>query len=546
MIRNTLLTHLILTILLVLGFNNIVFSQSQDQKTMTITIETIDENDKLEIKKLKLKGEEADESKVDEIVEEHLTGNEKSVNVNVEIEATSDSDTNQININGEQMDVKIEGDKVYINGEEVEEGTFGDKTVKIFKMDDVDSEELNEVLQELNIQDMDDIMFIETEIETEKITSSEKGFLGVYKSDFIENDSDGVTVGGVTKGFPAEKAGIQTGDIIIKFNGVTTNSFAELAKLIEAEKPGNIVDVTYLRNNAAETVEVTLIGQPNRRQAFGWQDRDGNKHPRGERRFKFKDSTKEDAFMRGQNCYPPSRESRSNCSKNNNCCDTDQDCCKRISSSNNKARLGIGIAEGQGARIISVNKNSAASKAGMVVGDDIIKLDKEDIESTEDLIKAMSTYEPGDKVKVIYLRKGKKIKSKIVLDKTEISCCAPVEKRNKKIEKQRIIIRKDKEGNSVEEAEMKFENNLKIDELDVYPNPTSSEMNFKFKIKKKNPTEFKIVDIRGQEVFSDNIENFTGSYETTFDFSNLTEGMYFFQINQDGKKFTEKIMYSKD
>jgi len=547
MTRKSSLIQVFLILFLILGFCTDSFAQSNDQKTMTITIETIDEVDQKHVKKLKFIGEDADVSKVDEIVDDHLTGNEKSVNVNVEIEATSDSDTTEINLNGKQMDIRVEGDKVYIDEEEVEEGSFGDKTVRIIQMDDIDNDEIKEALEELNIEDLDgdQILFIETEIETEEAIGSDKGFLGVYKSNANKNEDEGVVVGGVTIGLPAEKAGIQKGDVIIKINGVRTNSFGELAKLIEAEKPGNTVDITYRSGDVTENVEVTLTDQPNRRQAFRWQDI-GSTHPKGERRYKYKDSDKEDAFLRGGRNRSSSRRSKSNCSKNNSCRDSDQDCCKRRNTSNNKARLGVGIAEGQGARIISVNKKSAASKAGILVGDDIIKLDKEVIGSTEELIKAMSSYEPGDQVKVTYLRKGKKIKSKIVLDKTEVSCCAPNGKRSNKIERQRIIIKKNKKDNSAGEAEMRFENNLKVDDLDVYPNPTSSEMNFKFTIGKKNPTEFKIVDMTGQEVFSDKIENFTGTYETTFDFSNLSEGMYFFQINQDGKNFSEKIMYSKD
>jgi len=274
MTRKSSLIQVFLILFLILGFCTDSFAQSNDQKTMTITIETIDEVDQKHVKKLKFIGEDADVSKVDEIVDDHLTGNEKSVNVNVEIVATSDSDTTEINLNGKQMDIRVEEDKVYIDEEEVEEGSFGDKTVRIIQMDDIDNDEIKEALEELNIEDLDgdQILFIETEIETEETIGSDKGFLGVYKSNANKNEDEGVVVGGVTIGLPAEKAGIQKGDVIIKINGVRTNSFGELAKLIEAEKPGNTVDITYRSGDVTENVEVTLTDQPNRRQAFRWQD----------------------------------------------------------------------------------------------------------------------------------------------------------------------------------------------------------------------------------------------------------------------------------
>ena len=62
----------------------------------------------------------------------------------------------------------------------------------------------------------------------------------------------GAYVEAVGKGSPAEKGGIQTGDIIIKFNDETVRDMSHLLLLVGAAKIGKSVDLTVLREDNQE------------------------------------------------------------------------------------------------------------------------------------------------------------------------------------------------------------------------------------------------------------------------------------------------------
>jgi len=68
----------------------------------------------------------------------------------------------------------------------------------------------------------------------------------------------GVTISNVVAGTPAEKAGLQTGDTITHVNGKPVKSGDELVGLISATKPGNKVDLTYVRNGQQKEANVTV------------------------------------------------------------------------------------------------------------------------------------------------------------------------------------------------------------------------------------------------------------------------------------------------
>ena len=66
----------------------------------------------------------------------------------------------------------------------------------------------------------------------------------------------GVPVLGVAKGLPADQAGIQANDIIVKFNGTETPSGQALSDALNQTKPGDEITVTVYRSG--ETLDLTL------------------------------------------------------------------------------------------------------------------------------------------------------------------------------------------------------------------------------------------------------------------------------------------------
>jgi Do/DeqQ family serine protease len=81
----------------------------------------------------------------------------------------------------------------------------------------------------------------------------------------LENGQLGVLVTNVVKGSPAEKAGIQSGDIILQVNGKATTSTGQLRSSIGIKKIGDKVKLTLLRDGREKQLTVA-IGKPQTQQ----------------------------------------------------------------------------------------------------------------------------------------------------------------------------------------------------------------------------------------------------------------------------------------
>ncbi len=68
----------------------------------------------------------------------------------------------------------------------------------------------------------------------------------------------GIYVDAINDGSSAEAAGMKEGDIITRVGAQDVNSAAELQEQVSRFRPGDKVDVTYLRNGESKTVNVTL------------------------------------------------------------------------------------------------------------------------------------------------------------------------------------------------------------------------------------------------------------------------------------------------
>jgi serine protease Do len=70
--------------------------------------------------------------------------------------------------------------------------------------------------------------------------------------------AQGVLVRGVEEGSPAEKAGIEAGDIITRFDGKPIEKPADLPRAVGNTKPGSQVSLTVFRRGATQDLTVTV------------------------------------------------------------------------------------------------------------------------------------------------------------------------------------------------------------------------------------------------------------------------------------------------
>jgi serine protease Do len=68
----------------------------------------------------------------------------------------------------------------------------------------------------------------------------------------------GALVSSVEKGGPAEKAGVEAGDVILRFDGKAVSASEDLPRIVGGTKPGNRVAMQVWRSKASREVQVTV------------------------------------------------------------------------------------------------------------------------------------------------------------------------------------------------------------------------------------------------------------------------------------------------
>jgi S1-C subfamily serine protease len=91
----------------------------------------------------------------------------------------------------------------------------------------------------------------------------DRAWLGVSTSDAAPRD--GALVQDVT-GEPAQRGGLERGDLILSFDGRTIATASDLGQAVLTRKPGDTVKVVVQRDGSRETLEVTLGTRPNEAQ----------------------------------------------------------------------------------------------------------------------------------------------------------------------------------------------------------------------------------------------------------------------------------------
>lgn len=93
-----------------------------------------------------------------------------------------------------------------------------------------------------------------------------RGWLGVRIQNVDEDtadalklaESEGALIAGVEENGPAKKAGIEVGDVIVKFNGKSIKGSRDLARFVAEAEVGKEVEVILFRKGKEQSLQVTL------------------------------------------------------------------------------------------------------------------------------------------------------------------------------------------------------------------------------------------------------------------------------------------------
>jgi serine protease Do len=102
-----------------------------------------------------------------------------------------------------------------------------------------------------------------------------RGYLGVNVQPVTEDMAEsmgmktakGAIVAEAMSGTPAADAGLKAGDVITKLNGQVVDDASDLTRRIGSFKPSDKVELTYMRDGAEKTAQITLADQKNEKVA---------------------------------------------------------------------------------------------------------------------------------------------------------------------------------------------------------------------------------------------------------------------------------------
>jgi serine protease Do len=215
----------------------------------------------------------------------------------------------------------------------------------------------------------------------------EKAWLGVYLGDIEVHGEDhrddpgrGIRILSVIDDSPAQKAGIEDGDLIIAFNGIDIKDEDDFYREFRNLLPDDAVDVIVLRDGDEENLEV-ILGQ------------------RADRSIIQKE-------FRIPSIHIPEMRKRGYIGVH-------------LQELTDELREYFDVAKGEGILISKVEDDSPAEDAGLRAGDVLTDADGEVIRNTGDLIKALRGKESGDPIDITYYRDGRRDGVTVTLDETE-------------------------------------------------------------------------------------------------------------------------------
>ena len=91
-------------------------------------------------------------------------------------------------------------------------------------------------------------------------------------------------------------------------------------------------------------------------------------------------------------------------------------------------------------------------------------------------------------------------------------------------------------------SSIRVEVGTSINNLEVFPNPSRDVFNIEFTSESKQSIEVKIINVIGEVVYTENLEQFVGEYTKQVDLATYTKGIYFLEITTDNGVINKKLI----
>lgn len=344
-----------------------------------------------------------------------------------------------------------------------------------------------------------------------------KAQLGVQMNIDVQNvngnETHTITIIDVVPGTAAEEAGLKVGDLLTRIDGKAVTETVGVVEAVSGKKPGDKMSVTYVRDGVENTVEVTL--------------KERKEEPLQQRRMKiFRNEIGEIPRSPGRGMSP-------------------EKACEELEKLTGRPFLGVYVNGNEDAEklvIQSVINETGAKAAGLEAADVLLEVDGKKVNNYDDLCKAVQARKPGDKVKVKYERNGKKETVKAILGSKGDQHPAKVKALRELCEQNdKAVVAPAPEAPAAPERPTVAPVGTDITNFSTYPNPSKGVFTLSFD-GAAVPTTIVVTDLQGKESFRELLNDFKGSFRGEIDLSSAAKGVYFLNITQNGRVFSEKII----
>jgi len=331
--------------------------------------------------------------------EETKDASKNSSKDSTKVIVTIDADKNakvkkEVDVN---MTVVVDGNKVTINGKEVDENDprlqiegKGNKRIILKKLDKqpriiVEGKPLNSLDYGKGLELDGDIIINENgednfDMIVPNQAKTNESFLGVV----TEQAEQGAKVNQVSEESPAAKAGLKEGDIITKVNDIKIDGPTSLYDAIGKSKPEDKVTISYIRNGKTNKLVASLAKNKNTMQYYNFSNPNEKGGPSFDAYPKlYLDPNTRKYLDPNTRKYQPSPRGFSFAIPNFPGMEG-----MTIPGFENKPKLGISIEDletGDGVKITNVAENSAAAKSGLLENDIIVQVNDEKIKEVDAL-----------------------------------------------------------------------------------------------------------------------------------------------------------------
>ena len=219
--------------------------------------------------------------------------------------------------------------------------------------------------------------------------------------------------------------------------------------------------------------------------------------------------------------------------------------------------------------VVSIIDCSTAEAMNLQAGDIITYIDNTPILDWHDLTAGIDNRDVGDPIAVTYYRDGTFNTVEAPIKSQEATHDCPEEEdeeevlpvateTEEEIEEEILALEEELEVSmenvSEQEADdmktqkgidMPIVNNLQIEQLNVFPNPTSGAFQLRFDLPETGNTSIRIFNSAARLIYQNDLGQFTGAFTDRVDIGSNPAGTYFVEIRQDNKSVSKKLILKK-